>query len=359
MRLILLGFIFVIINFLFKGKRGTYFMFLGILLVMGLQGKAGFDYLAYEIEFMLLNSSSNVDVDQTEICWIWLNKLFSFADFYVLVFFISLIQYLVLVKFVNKYVCGVLWKNFAFFIFYFTQSFLGFQISGLRQGLAIELLVLTFILIENKQYLMSILCTIIMYNIHHSSLLIIPFIILFYIYRKNDFAINYKFDKNIIKILPILFVVLYIIKESFIAYITPFALQFSTSEFEGYISQLEYQEISPLIILYDLICIIVICLFLKQSKGCIRYMSYLSLIAFFGESILFGLGDLPRLTYYFSIFNLVVLPNVGIFLFKKYNKFIAIGFVILCCAYSMKTFIPYVTSPDIPRIMNYKFIFEL
>lgn len=359
MRLLLLGFIFVIINLFFKGKKGTYLMFLGILIVMGLQGKAGWDYLEYEINFILFKPPFFIDNHNTEICWLWLYRLFSFTEFPVLVFFVSFVQYLILVIFVNKYIKVSIWKNFAFFLFFFTQSFLGFQISALRQGLAIELLALSFILIADKKYILAILCTIAMYNIHRSSLLTIPFIILFYFYCRYSNKDIVKDRIGIIKILPIIFISLYFFKDLFFTFIVPIADNLSTSEFKHYVTQLEFLEISPLIVIYDLVCIIAITLYLKDCKGHIRYLCYMSIIAFFGEGFLFGLSDLPRLTYYFSIFNIIVLPNVGLFLYNKYNKYISIGFVLMCCIYALKTFMPYVTNPEIPRIMNFKFIFEL
>ena len=211
MRLLFLGVLFSVINFFIKGKRGIYLMFLGILIVMGFQGKAGHDYIGYEYYFSLINSSvdSQYYTDYIESGWILLNKLFSFANFPIFVFFISFIQYLILVCFVGKYVSRNVWVNFAFFLFFFTQSFLGFQLSGLRQGFAIELLVFSFICVDKRRYVWALLSALFMYNIHHSSLVAVPFLVLFYLYTKGHFhKIEKYFHSKIIIIFPIIFVIL-------------------------------------------------------------------------------------------------------------------------------------------------------
>ena len=356
MKLLIIGLISFLVNFFTRKGTSAFLLFFGAFLVMGFQGKAGWDYLDYEKSFFKIREGTYNGY--TESGWYLLNEYFPYSSFPVLVCFISFVQYLILALVVDKYVPGKIWRNFSFFLFFFTQSFLGFQLTGLRQGLATELLLLIYLLIDDRKYCLALFFTWIMYNIHNSSLLCAPFILLFILIKfiaksKNELNIKNKIQV----IVPFLFV--FYNKNLIIDFFETTLSKYVLTQYAGYMRQFDFFDVSPLIILFDFICIVAICFYLREAKGGLKYFAYMSIVGLFGETLLFGLGDLPRLSYYFSIFHIIVLPNVAIYLYKTWGKISSCLFVLLCCAYSLKTFLPYVTNPEIPRILNFKFIFEL
>ena len=363
MKLLFLGLFFSIINCFVRGKKSVYIVFLGVLLVMGFQGKAGYDYLSYEKNFNLIGSNIiNINNNEFELGWYLLNSLFSHAEipFSFFVLFIAFVQYLILCKFVSAYVRKSAWYNFSFVLFFFVISYLGFQLTGLRQGFAIELIALAFFLLDNavkkKNLLLGYTFFLIAYSMHHSALVILPFLILFTVKRNLSFFDSSRF----LYIMCIVFFLAYALKSSILSYLSAILPNDSEYEYLGYFNQFELQfQLSKLIVFYDFIMIVFVCWFARHTVGSLRFFCLLSIISLFGEVLIFGMNDLPRILYYFSIFNIVVFPNIAILLKKKYNMYYSLCFVCICCGYAIKTFLPAVMNPSLPRMMDFKFIFEL
>jgi hypothetical protein len=194
---------------------------------MGFQSGVPGDYDNYQNIFNYLKLENiSLSSIRAEKGWIYLNQAFGIiGSFPLLIFCISLVQYLILAKFVNLYTDNR-FRFIAGLIFYFSLNMMLFQMKGLRQGLAVDLCVASMICLANNKFLWSALIAFIACFMHTSTLLFIPFIIL-YILIKDSFFLNRKiFGKGFS--FPILvtmaYLILYFSKKALIQYIQPLLL---------------------------------------------------------------------------------------------------------------------------------------
>jgi hypothetical protein len=68
-----------------------------------------------------------------------------------------------------------------------------------------------------------------------------------------------------------------------------------------------------------------------------RFFSILSVIAAFSDAFFFGLGSLPRIFFFLSIFNIIVYPNVTREIKRKYGGCASYAYVLICVSYAFKT----------------------
>jgi hypothetical protein len=332
-----------------------------VLLIMGLQSGVEGDYYGYENAFKEAQTWGSLNYHDTEVGWYFLIKIFSFSSFPVFIFAISFLQYIILSKFVKRYISGS-YQYIAAILFFFTFSFMLLQMKAIRQGLAVELCVAAFMYMDKKKFWASLLLVLAAYSIHNSSLIIAPFIILYYCSKKFHW-----FEKKISKkdfLYPIMwtaiFLVVYSLKTTILQkYLMSLSNSTELLRFSGYFKDVEYQfDISWLIVFYNALMVFTVTWFYKYASPTMRFFSILSVIAAFCDMLFFGLGSLPRVFLFFSIFNIVVYPNVAESIKRKFGSVVSLAYIVICVAYAFKTSLPWMLTTAEARFGTFKFIFQ-
>lgn len=342
-------------------KYSPYQGFLFVLLIMGLQSGVNGDYYGYLDYNNDLKSGSYYLQNDMEVGWELLNKIFSFIPFPVFLFAISFLQYVILSKFVKKYIPGS-YQYIAAVLFFFTFSFMLLQMKAIRQGLAIELSIAAFMYMDDRKLWASLLLVFAAFSIHNSSLIITPFIILFFCSKKYHW-----FEKKIIKenfFYPIIWTAIYLVIYSFkTTILNKYLMTLSTSNvilrFSGYFQDVQHQfDISWLIVFYNAIIVFTVTWSYKYASPTMRFFSILSVIAAFLEMLLFGLGSLTRTFLYISIFNIVVYPNVAKSIKRNFGFEVYLAYIVFCVGYTFKTSLPWMLETADDRFGTFKFIFQ-
>ncbi len=345
---------------LMNKKYSPYWGFLFVLLIMGLQSGVNGDYYGYFDYFNDLKSGSFYPQSDIEFGWALLNKIFSFTPFPVFLFAISFLQYVILSKFVKIYIPGP-YQFIAAILFFFTFSFMLLQMKAIRQGLAVELCVAAFMYLDNKKLWATLLLVLLAFSIHNSSLIITPFIILFFCSKKFHW-----FEKKIIKVnffYPLIwtaiFLTIYSLKTTILnKYLMSLSISNAFLRFSGYFEDIQYQfDISWLIVFYNALIVFTVTWFYKYATPTMRFFSILSVIAAFFDMLLFGLGSLSRIFLYISIFNIVVYPNVAKSIKQKFGSLVYLTYIVICVAYAFKTSLPWMLETADDRFGTFRFIF--
>lgn len=361
MILYLLGFFYIAASFLSRKHYNAYLGLLLVLLVMGFQSGVRGDYDGYQSLFNYM-SFDNVDLMsiREENGWLILNILYEKLglSFQTLVFSISLIQYLILAKFINVYADSK-FKFVTGLIFYFSINMMLFQMKGLRQGLAVDLCLASIMCLEQRKQIISVLFVLIAYTMHTSTLLFIPFLLLYVVVRNSNW-INRCAERVNLRMpvfITALYLLLFLSKEMFFNYIQPILLGMNLMGYEGYFGKLELVSYHPLITIYGCVVTFATSWYMTQVRGIMRYFSFLTLLSLFIEMLFFGLGDLFRFSLFFGIFSIVIFPNIASLLNNNGKKNLSWAFAMLCVAYAWRTFITWTirNSPD--GFDNYQFLF--
>ncbi len=161
-------------------KSGMLMSFLIIFIFLMLRTNFGNDYWMYYYFFDQLDhdyvtySNLNLYDQHFEIGWRVINKTFSYLglDFNALIVFLSLINVVVIYRFIKKYV-PVQCYWFAVFLYVFNPDFLLVHLSAIRQMLAFMLVIFSLEIILKKKYFWFILICIIAYTLHSSALFLL------------------------------------------------------------------------------------------------------------------------------------------------------------------------------------------
>lgn len=360
-----------------KSKYATLIGFAFVFLIMGFQNGVEGDFINYKEKFEQLASTGNEEAIEGgfEYGWILLRRLFSFGPFWLFILSISLFQSIVLVKFTKTY-CVKDYQYLAAILFYFTFLMMLWQMKAIRQGLAIEIMLLAFILVDEKKKLLPpLICAILAFSIHNTSLIIIPFLVLYFISKKDknttrESGGNGYFVRNLPIIITTLYFVVYAAKITFLQqYLSPLAfllLDDTDSRFAGYFDETNTREgifsligedVSLLLVLYNAIIVFVVSWYYKYADSKMRVFSAISIIAAFADMLFFGLGVFPRLFMYYTAFNIVVYPNVCKQIKTSYGWVFALVFIVLLIGYAWKSSYPWMIGTDDGRFGTYQFVF--
>ena len=360
-----------------KSKYAPLIGFAFVFLIMGFQSGVEGDFMNYKDKFELLARTGHEDAIEGgfEYGWIILRKLFSFGPFWLFILSISLFQSIILCKFTKRY-CVNDYQYLAAILFYFTFMMMLWQMKAIRQGLVIEIMLLAFMLVDEKKKLLPpLICALIAFTIHNSCLIIVPFLFLYYYIRedKNAAVIDGRkglFVRNLPIILTTLYFVVYASKVTFLQqYLAPWAflmLDDTESRFAGYLEESNTKEgifslmgegVSLLLVFYDAIIVFVVSWFYRFATKRMRLFAIFSIIAAFGDMLFWGLGSLTRLFMYFTVFNIVVYPNVCKQIKSSYGWMYAFIFIVLLIGYAWKTSYPWMIGTDDGRFGTYQFLF--
>ncbi|UYG93834.1 EpsG family protein [Cytobacillus firmus] len=342
----LVGFIIQTNNNLMKnrGKIHLFFGSVSLILIMGLRDETvGTDIISYKNEFENADYYLNNLLRPTELGYSFFNNLINTIGFnfqmYLLIISIIIIGSISLLYY--RYSKNVLMS----FYLHFTIGLFAMSMSGIRQILAVSITIIAFIFLMKNKKLLFFLFTCLAYTFHNSA---IAFLIT--IFFKN-IKITKKSGFIIFGIASLMFFMkgwLTII----VQYLTP----------DKYLKYLEISfdtNINPLVILVNM-AIPLACLLLwpKSSEGkesnILSIIFILSCINFLISFLSVEIKYLSRISFYFMVYNTVLIPNVINNIKSKEIKTIAL---IFCIFLPLVQFIM-VTPGSSLGIDNYKFFWE-
>lgn len=272
----------------------------------------GTDYENYYNLFRELASYSPLDVLQlrvifTEPGWALLNIIFSkIGDpegFFVLVIILNIIQNLIYYLLIKSYVPAK-YRWFALIIYLFSSEFYILNFSMMRQGLAVSLIVLATLFLSSRKYLFALLIILLSSLIHKTSLV---FLLVFPIaFCKSES------NKTLLMILWGAIIIAFA-SSSMVSsiYTSVIGLQLF-EQYQAYdnfgttnIGIGFFFNLIPYLVITYLVCVKKVIL-----SRTIMLMSLIMFISLIISAFTLNITLIGRLMYYFSVFSIVVIPNV-------------------------------------------------
>lgn len=338
-------------NFFGKSKKNrNLYLIISIFLLFILMGlrsyKIGSDTYSYCMNYYKTSSLSwsellnqNLSLGNKNYGFFILNKLISMIflknyTFYLICIsgIISFAMYEFILKFSKNYLMSL--------IILFSLGFIFFFMSGIKQTLAISFILLSYIKLQEKRYIVFVLMVIFAASFHNTA--IITLILLVVHKLKNR--------KLYFFIVPVV-IVFSIIFQRKIAYF--FQNMVSSGKYAVYGTS--YIAISNLTGLY-IQCVIILTVFLlvgyrlKEDKE-LQFYIFIYSIGIFFQTLTPVIAEFFRISMYFNIIGCVLLPY-AIFNSKyKQKKFIS-GAIILFFIFYF-----YVSSKDNLSLVPYEFFF--
>lgn len=193
-----------------NSKQSYFVIFISIVLyslIIGMRYNVGADYLTY------MNDYNNQSIERYEIGFKFLNNFFYHVGFPfpLLCIFIAFCQLFLVYSGFKKYRELFPWIIF----FYFTTLYIFFSINGMRQALAISIVIYSFQFIQERKLLRFTFTILVAMSIHKSAIVLLPFY----------FIANYELLRNrlIQYLLYITFVALGFIFKDYIWQLTSIA----------------------------------------------------------------------------------------------------------------------------------------
>ncbi len=170
-----------------KFKKGMFWCFVFMTLVAVLRYDYGTDYMSYYTKFYSIADSSysleyyaDFSKGMHEQGWSILMYMFKPLGFWAFAAALAIFNSYVYYRLISRFVPSE-WRFFAVFIYLFTSTFYAMQLSMLRQGLAMALILFAIPDILEKKKIQPIISLILSATIHSSALICIPFALLLYI----------------------------------------------------------------------------------------------------------------------------------------------------------------------------------
>ena len=308
---------------IYKGKKLNkqciYLFFLILLLILSLRGiTCGRDLKMYSYFFELMKGFSFNQVfsysKKGEVLFFVLNKLISLigGNFQFFLFVVAIISTIPIAIFYRKKTDNAI-LTIALFL---TVAPFPMFFSGLRQAIAMGLVLLAFKYIEEKKLLKYIICILVISLFHISAIIAL----LFYP------AYHSKIKKNWLLIIIPFFIITYIFKEQ----IFMFFLEFGNSIYQetyGRITSTGQYSILVLLVLFDIYCFVLPDkeLLTKEFIGLRNILLLSTLIQLFVPINM----NVMRLNYYSLLIIPILIPKVACVCSKSFKKLLQISFVVM------------------------------
>ena len=187
-----------------KGKIFIFISFIILLLLIGLRYNVGTDYESYLRVYKIIritpwNQLNNINMELGCKVLFKLISTFSKNDYIIFIFtgFLTIYPIYKLNKVLN-------YKYLPYSILTFCMLFLPFCLNGIRQGIALSFLCLSFTYLYKKEYKKTIISFVTGFLFHKSSLLFLPYEILYIIIKEKKYR-KYSIMITIIISIAILF----------------------------------------------------------------------------------------------------------------------------------------------------------
>lgn len=333
--------LFLLLIYLFRSKLKKYnkiinFISIGFLFVIFAfrATSVGADTKTYEILY-------NNQYEWNEKGYVYLVRLFnyfgfSFRFFLIIISFFSIFS---LNHFLQKYS-----KDYIFsLILFVTIGLFSMYMTGIRQVIAISILLWSIDFIFRKKIFVFVLIVLLASSFHTSALVFLPIYFLNYI----------NFTKN--KIL-IFFFVFCIIIMLFKNYIWSFVSTIIPNQYDDLVFNSQDYYTNILVIIIEVSILFFVIFYYKNSK--LNSNIYNTMIVFQIISILFQIFgysalQISRLSYYFACAKIIIIPNT---LENFYNKGDKIFFIIVILLFSILKF-SISTPGSYSKIDEYEFYF--
>lgn len=347
MIILFVGVLLILYGILSSKKFSVGVGILFVLLIMGFQEGVPGDYYNYYYAFEHggKDFGNGMFVKDTEFVFSSLANFFStFLNFHSFVFVTSLLQCLLFSAFIKKY-ANRRYQFFGVLLVFFTYNIMLLQMKAIRQGYAVDCMLLAYYLLDRRNYIWSLFAVVIAYGFHNTCILSSPFfLILFLLTLQNDKNkrntlpnnTDVKFVRPLIMALALL--LFYFFKYFvFQSYITPILQSWEALSYEGYMGEIDKDyTISWWILVYYIVSTLCVSMYMFVEKDTFKkYLAVLVIVSYFLAIGVFGFGNLQRIVMYFIIFSIVVLPNVAAYLGDKYGRYIAVGYIIFNMAFLM------------------------
>lgn len=372
MLLLVIGILLAIFG-IFTRKR--YNLILGVsvvFFVMAFQSNVLSDYQNYLESYNYMQQSGNMDVRTVEDEPLWAGIFWLFSSifpFWFFIVFLAAVECLVLYIFIRRY-CKNSNMWLAAVLFYFTFNMMLLQMYVIRQSFAISFVLLAFLALDKKKkLLLPLVIALLAFLIHNSSVVALPFLILYYFYEKKDTlkVTSGKFGKLTATpiILTALFFGVYMFKDMFLnQYLAPLSMAMDEDfRLAGYLNADSSDGmsnmfiISPLIAIYDGIIVFLVSWFARDASRKMQVFCIISICVAFGDMLLFGIGSIPRILMYLALFNLPVYTAMVTQTRKQFGGIWSLLLIVLLIGYAVKTSLPWLLGTDGDQFGNYKFIF--
>lgn len=350
--ILIIGILLILYGIFAKNKYSVWVGMAFVLLIMGFQEGIPGDYMEYKSTY----KSGIVDVGiigstakEGEFAFIWsFENISRIMNFHWFVLLTAIIQCLAMGLMIKNFADKKYW-HFGVLLIFFTFNIMMIQMKAMRQGYAVDLLLLAYYFLGKKKYWLSLVPAILAYGFHNSSIIAMPFFVVLWIItfarRKQKGEVcelefpNVKISKGLGTAIwvSVGLVVFYVLKFIVFAnYINPFLEGLDAFEYSGYLDDMEERSVAWWILLYHIIVVFAVTLYYVNEKDFFRkYLAIITIVAMFLGIGTFGFGNLMRIPAYFVIFCIVVYPNVAAMLQKSYGRGAAIGFILFNILYLM------------------------
>ena len=322
----------------------------------------GNDYIAYYETWSVISNTSLTkcltgnsgifpDGVRPDIGWIVINKLFSFTGgFYCLVAFISIFENVIYFNLI-KSLAPRKWWWLAVFVYLFNYRFYVLNFSMLRQGLTICLGILSLYCFEKKRYISTVLLLVIACSIHISALVLIPVFIACKIAASNV--------RRTVKILSIVTIVLFastsVATRIFSILIENGVVSKYKQLYAGWTASGSY-GLGFLLIVSQYVLMLCFLyfyeeaddsLFVLKKTNCIanrqRMLILIAYSAFLVKPFeVIGAALVSRLSFYFSVFDIAVLP----WIYSKMNmRLIKVFLVVMLITVTLYSYYGFWVNP--------------
>ena len=175
---------------------GMFFVFL----IMGFQEGVPGDYQEYQHLFEGGGASAgDITVKEGEFSYIWLTQALSgVVSYHFFVFFTSFLQCLV-IGFMIKSYSNNSYHYFGVLLVYFCFFIMMIQMKAMRQGYAVDTLLLAYWFLGKRKIVLSIITMIISYGFHNSIIIATPFyvaILLLILLKGKEKAVETPLNKK-------------------------------------------------------------------------------------------------------------------------------------------------------------------
>lgn len=371
MIILFVGLLLIIYGISAKKYSVSWGMFF-VLLILGFQEGIPGDYMAYK--YIYEHGGADPDdvfstVKETEYSIIWLTQVLSrFINFHWFVFLTALVQCFAMGAMIKEHADKRYW-SFGILLIFFTYNIMLIQMKAMRQGYAVDCLLLAYWLLGRRRFLLSILFAAIAYGFHNSSMIALPFFVFLFVMmflkRKDEFGkikritvIDAKVEGKSFKYATFAAIGLFVftvLKFTVIdSYVSPFVESLDFFEYGGYLDEMENRSLAWWIVLYNIVATFTSTLYFINEKDLYRkYLAFMSVASQFFYVGFFGMGSLFRLSMFFDIFSIVTFPNVATILHNTYGKKIALYYIIFNMAFFMYLSVMHMVSMNIQNGFGY------
>lgn len=368
MTILIIGLLLVAYSFLTKKKYNPYIGFLFPLLIMGFQSGVQGDYQSYMADFSFGGAGSTTKV--TEFAWLAMNELFQPLGFPAMVFFMSLVECSICAYFVKHYVTkDKQWLGAI--LFFFSVSCMLIQMKAMRQGMAMEFALLSFMFTEKRKFIPAVITASLSFGFHNSAIVILCIWVIYFISKLGTSyhipvisKMLHKYEnKSIGSWFAIGCVVacfaIYLLKQTIVdVYLMPLAMSNDNFDYSGYLDEMGSNKLALWLMVSFSIKAYVFALLIAKNKK-YRIFSFLVLMSIFVNMMFFGFGNLMRIANYYTLFTIAVVPIVCSFMeqnFKK-GKTYSMLFLLMYFVIELRTTLPWLLGNGDDSFETYRFIF--